>query len=188
MDLSKIQFCVFGFFKCPCVFKMMGLLSLATFYSTLSYNLLRNRALPFKWMMNELIDKEHIGGVVCLTEPHEIEHRWAAAKDDWEARGVSYFWLPIRDFWYSTSLENVREAVKFIEECEQSGKKVYVHCKAGRSRSAMIVMCYLMQKHGWYSTAAHALLKSKRPRIVLWHDHWLTIEHYAKTFVWGLMD
>ncbi|KRZ92014.1 PAX-interacting protein 1 [Trichinella sp. T8] len=179
----------------------MGLLSWATFYSTLSYNLLRNRlsetdwpwyskidetvilgALPFKSMMNELIDKEHIGGVVCLTEPHEIEHRWAAAKDDWEARGVSYFWLPIRDFWYSTSLENVREAVKFIEECEQSGKKVYVHCKAGRSRSAMIVMCYLMQKHGWYSTAAHALLKSKRPRIVLWHDHWLTIEQYAKTF------
>ena len=36
--------------------------------------------------------------------------------------------------------------MKFIDDV---GPSVYVHCKAGRTRSATLVGCYLMQKNGW---------------------------------------
>ncbi|CDW54597.1 dual specificity phosphatase [Trichuris trichiura] len=182
----------------------MTLLENLAFYPSLFYSLLRNRlssidwpwynridetvilgALPFKSMINELIEKEHVGGILCTTEPHEVEHSWAAAKQDWEAKGVSYYWLPIRDFFYTTDTSNVHDAVKFIRNFENSGKSVYVHCKAGRTRSTMIVLCYLMEKNKWYSPAAYTLIKSKRPRIVLYHQQWTTIEDYAKKYVWG---
>ena len=35
--------------------------------------------------------------------------------------------------------------MKFIDDV---GPSVYVHCKAGRTRSATLVGCYLMQKNG----------------------------------------
>ncbi|KFD69061.1 hypothetical protein M514_11570 [Trichuris suis] len=189
----------------------MTLLENLAFYPTLFYNLLRNRlssidwpwynridetvilgALPFKSMINELIDKENVGGVVCMTEPHEVEHSWVAAKQDWEAKGVSYYWLPIRDFFYTTDVSNVHDAVKFIRNFENSGKSVYVHCKAGRTRSTMVseknrisIHGRQLQKNKWYSPAAYTLIKSKRPRIVLYHQQWTTVEDYAKKYVWG---
>lgn len=91
-----------------------------------------------------MIKKEKIAGVVCVTQSHEVNNFWAANKKDWEAKGVQYFWLPIQDFSFNASLPDVHRAVEFIRQFENTGNSVYVHCKAGRSRSAVIVACYLM--------------------------------------------
>lgn len=88
--------------------------------------------------------KEKVAGVVCLTEEFETEKPWAASKKDWESRGIKYFWLPIPDFSFEAKLPDVHRAVKFIREFENTGNSVYVHCKAGRGRSATLVACYLM--------------------------------------------
>lgn len=40
--------------------------------------------------------------------------------------------------------ELLPEAVKFIDECQESGGRAVVHCSAGISRSSTVVCAYLM--------------------------------------------
>jgi protein-tyrosine phosphatase len=47
----------------------------------------------------------------------------------------------------------------------QSGGRVFVHCFAGVSRSATIVIAYLMKEHGLSFNSAIKFVKSKRPQI-----------------------
>jgi len=39
---------------------------------------------------------------------------------------------------------NLKKGVKFILEHREKDECVYVHCKAGRTRSATLVACYIM--------------------------------------------
>ena len=52
------------------------------------------------------------------------------------------------------------ECVRFIDEGRKTGK-VLVHCAAGVSRSATVVVCYVMAHLGKSSTEALAYVKSK---------------------------
>jgi len=40
-------------------------------------------------------------------------------------------------------------SVRFIKEAIESGGSVFVHCYAGMSRSATIVVAYLMSEHNF---------------------------------------
>ena len=57
-----------------------------------------------------------------------------------------------------------QEGIDFIKLAMEKGK-VLVHCYAGVSRSATIVLAYLMQEHNLSFNAAYKLVKSKRPFI-----------------------
>jgi len=68
------------------------------------------------------------------------------SKTDWEMRGVRFHWIPMRDYTESAAVNEYEKAVAFINDvATNSGKSVYVHCKAGRTRSTTVVVCYLMQ-------------------------------------------
>ena len=49
---------------------------------------------------------------------------------------------------------------------------VYVHCKAGRTRSATLVGCYLMNRNLISPEEAVELMKQKRPHILLHKAQW----------------
>ena len=49
------------------------------------------------------------------------------------------------DMFEAPSQEMLIEGVDFINRKSVDGGVVYVHCKAGRSRSATLVGCYLMK-------------------------------------------
>ena len=55
--------------------------------------------------------------------------------------------------------------IDHIDEALASGGAVLVHCAAGRSRSAALVIAYLMQKHGWSVVEAMSYVRSKRPQV-----------------------
>jgi protein-tyrosine phosphatase len=57
-----------------------------------------------------------------------------------------------------------KECIDFIKSATINGK-ILVHCFAGVSRSATVVIAYLMQEHGLTYHAAMKLVKSKRPFI-----------------------
>jgi atypical dual specificity phosphatase len=78
--------------------------------------------------------------------------------------GIEQLYLPTVDYTPPT-LEHIRQGVAFIHERVNAGKKVYVHCKAGRGRSATIVACYLISK-GWSAEEAQDLLIQKRPQVL----------------------
>ena len=62
--------------------------------------------------------------------------------------------------------ESVDQAVHFISDSIERGETVYVHCKAGRGRSATVVLCWLMQAKGLTPDEAQAYVQAKRPQVV----------------------
>lgn len=58
-------------------------------------------------------------------------------------------WEPIRDGGPAPSLEWLRRQVEFVSAQVREGRPVYVHCRAGVSRSGMVVLAYQMARHGW---------------------------------------
>ncbi|KAI1295894.1 hypothetical protein EDD11_007691 [Mortierella claussenii] len=69
--------------------------------------------------------------------------------------GLVQCWIPTRDF-HTPSLQNIWIGVKFIEKCERqwqeledpSGRgKLYLHCKAGKGRSATVALCWLVYQY-----------------------------------------
>ena len=61
--------------------------------------------------------------------------------------------------------QNFEEAYEFIEENLAKGHNVLVHCHAGVSRSAAIVIAYVMKQLGLTADVALDLVKSRRNRI-----------------------
>ena len=59
---------------------------------------------------------------------------------------VSFLNLPTTDLFSAPSQQRLQEGVAWMVDETSSGKgSVYVHCKAGRARSATLVAAYLIQ-------------------------------------------
>jgi hypothetical protein len=56
---------------------------------------------------------------------------------------VTFTQVSIPDFTTYVNFKDIDKAVKDIDETRKNGKSVYVHCKAGRVRSVLLLMCYL---------------------------------------------
>jgi len=60
----------------------------------------------------------------------------------------------------------LKEGVEFIKNMKDEGT-VYVHCKAGRTRSATLVACYLMEQNKWNPAEAINHMRSCRSHVLL---------------------
>eukprot|EP00455_Lapot_gusevi_P027359 TRINITY_DN2894_c0_g2_i1.p1 TRINITY_DN2894_c0_g2~~TRINITY_DN2894_c0_g2_i1.p1 ORF type:complete len:204 (+),score=34.33 TRINITY_DN2894_c0_g2_i1:75-686(+) len=76
-----------------------------------------------------------------------------------------YLHLEIYDLNNFPIQEHFETAADFIHEARQNGGSVLVHCQAGVSRSASLVLAYLMKYENMSFDDAHHLLKEKRPCI-----------------------
>lgn len=70
--------------------------------------------------------------------------------------------IPTTDFVHP-SLEDVDQAVEFIQQHVADGNKVYIHCKAGRARSATVAICWLMKYRSMTAQQAQQKLLECRP-------------------------
>lgn len=60
------------------------------------------------------------------------------------------------------------EAIKFIDEAiEKKNGKVFVHCRVGVSRSASVVIAYLMKFQEWDLASSYLLTRSRRLNILI---------------------
>jgi len=118
-----------------------------------------------------LIEKEKVGGVVSMNESFELKYG-VPSKEEWKTNGVDFLQLSTPDIFHAPTQENLDMGVEFIRRFEGSGQSVYVHCKAGRTRSATLVGCYLMQKHNWDAKTAVDFIKSKRHHVLLHTPQW----------------
>lgn len=78
-------------------------------------------------------------------------------KDDF-----TYKQLELEDIPSQNISSSFIEAIKFIDEAAKQGGGIYVHCFAGISRSATIVIAYLMWKNKLSFEEAKAFVRSKR--------------------------
>ncbi|KAL3068090.1 hypothetical protein niasHT_038080 [Heterodera trifolii] len=151
-----------------------------TWYSRIDDNLILG-AMPFLSMLPELKEAENVGGVVCCTEEFELKAAWGAVEPtDWANSEIEFHHIPMRDFVGSTSQQNIEEAVFFIDKISSKGRTCYVHCKAGRTRSATVAICYLMHKFDYSVDEAFDALSKKRPQILLHEAHLQSVGHFRK--------
>ncbi|KAF0308355.1 Phosphatidylglycerophosphatase and protein-tyrosine phosphatase 1 [Amphibalanus amphitrite] len=168
----------------------------ASFIPTLAYNVFMQRlsnrrwwdrvddtvilgALPFRHMTKQLVEEEEIKAVVSMNEDYELKFL-SNMKEDWAAHGVDFLQLSTTDIFVAPCQEKMRLGVDFIDHHRAAGNTVYVHCKAGRTRSATLVGCYLMQRHGWTPERAVELIKEARPHILLGPKQWSALHQYAQ--------
>ncbi|XP_048841894.1 dual specificity protein phosphatase 10 [Brienomyrus brachyistius] len=120
--------------------------------------------LPFLYLGNEhdaqdleLMQRLNVGFVLNVTTHLPLYH--------YEQGLFNYKRLPATDSNKQNLRQYFEEAFEFIEEAQQAGRGVLIHCQAGVSRSATIVIAYLM-KHTWMTmTDAYKFVKTRRPII-----------------------
>ncbi|KAK0201409.1 protein-tyrosine phosphatase-like protein [Desarmillaria ectypa] len=96
----------------------------------------------------------------------EITHLVQVLDAPWlplsEKDGFNCYRIPILDT-ASADLKSHLEAVcSHIDQCLRSGKSVLVHCQQGISRSASIVIAYLIRNRGMSYDSAFALVRRER--------------------------
>lgn len=78
--------------------------------------------------------------------------------------GLEQLHLPTSDF-TSPTRQAIDQAIAFIEQWRAEQAGVYLHCKAGRGRSATVAACWLMHSRGCTAEAAQAALTACRRQV-----------------------
>ncbi|MFO0924260.1 MAG: dual specificity protein phosphatase family protein [Pirellulales bacterium] len=145
------------------------------FWPTYTWNLLLGRVLRLRPWWSHVEDQILLGArpsggdakrlsKLGVTGVINMCQEYPGPKRQYESLGIEQLWLPTVDF-NPPTLEYVRMGVDFIHRKLEEGGKVYIHCKAGRARSATVLLCYLVKHRGMTPEEAQAFLLSKRPHI-----------------------
>ncbi len=98
----------------------------------------------------ERIKDRPTGLIVACNDYFELAGRGIKSHDiispsDYEEHGIQHHFLPIADFTANVDDKLVVDTLSLMKQFNQQQKPIVVHCKAGRSRSAMIVVLHLIQ-------------------------------------------
>lgn len=118
---------------------------------------------------NHSLAISHLGvkSVLSVVEAFEQEpglRHVPVSQDRWAVLNINTKRVEARDFNPLTQ-NQLKEGVAFLEEQLKQGHKVYIHCKAGRGRSASVVLAYLMKTYGFSFDEAFEEVFSQRPYI-----------------------
>lgn len=120
---------------------------------------------PMSYAELEEIREQGIDAIVNLCEEfcdlHELE----------ENSGFEVFYLPITDE-KAPKMEEMEEALAWMDEAMYLGKKVLVHCKHGVGRTGTFVTAYLLRR-GMGLRKAEKLLKKTRANPTNFSQWWL---------------
>lgn len=115
----------------------------------------------------------------------------------WNEYGVKFLQLETTDIFETPDQNKLTKGVEFMNaflpqasrikgiksfpglENQESGT-VYVHCKAGRTRSATLVGCYLMLRNGWSPEQAANHIRDCRQHILLHTKQWDALRQFYK--------
>ena len=122
---------------------------------SLAWNVLLGRVLKLRnWW--DAIDENVIVGALPFTRDIESLSQigvrgvvntceeYTGPIDAYNQHNITQLHVPIIDH-CPPSLKDINTAINFIETYVNMQAKVYVHCKAGRGRSATIALCWLMK-------------------------------------------
>mmetsp|Transcript_64425 Transcript_64425/g.119820 ORF Transcript_64425/g.119820 Transcript_64425/m.119820 type:complete len:374 (+) Transcript_64425:131-1252(+) len=138
-------------------------------------------ALP-RWPCHlEELKRNGVGAVLSLNEQWEMAMSPTCIQADC---GMDHRQLPTPDF-FPPRQKDLVEAVAFISKHINAGTGVYVHCNAGKGRSACCVICYLIYAHGWTAHQAYDYVKERRriaklPMLCGTRAQWRAIKTFAK--------
>ena len=147
----------------------------AVFYPTLAWNVTLGRILKIRNWWDSIdphvivgarpsasdVSKMHAEGVRAVVNTCE---EYAGPIGEYEKLGIVQLHIPTTDFTHP-KLQDVIDAVEFTEQHVGAGETVYIHCKAGRARSATVALCWLMKYRAMSPAEAQETLLKHRPHV-----------------------
>lgn len=151
------------------------LIAHSIFYPTLGWNLLLGKLLKLRNWWDAVDDHIILGALPFSSDVPTLAaagvtgvvntcEEYAGPENEYQRFGIEQFRMPTVDFTHP-SFEDVCRAVEFIQRHANQQGKIYVHCKAGRARSATVVMCWLIKSQQLSAEKVQQLLNAKRPHI-----------------------
>jgi len=116
----------------------------------------------------------YLGSISAVLDPsilkeHDIHHLVQVLDVPWlpasEQDGYECYRLDILDLESQDLKPHLEDAVEDIDSALRRGRNVLVHCQQGVSRSAAIVIAYLIRKRGMSFDSAITFVRQRRPCI-----------------------
>ena len=141
----------------------------------------------------ELLKKENVGAVLSMVEDFEMNGVFyfkPITKEDWEKNNIHHLQVCVEDSG-GINVNDIKKCVEYISDNIKDDRKIYIHCKAGRGRSASVVLCYLL----WniYSDKGtitekdigitYEHLKNMRKEVSINENQFITIKEYINAFM-----
>lgn len=137
----------------------------------------------------ELLKRENVGAILSLLEDFEFNGAILLkpiSKEEWLKNNINFLQIRVADS-RGISVDDMNTCMNYISENIKDNKKIYIHCKAGRGRSASVVMCYMLWKlyeaNGKISTTdieqTYDILKHLRQEISISDNQLVTIRDYV---------
>ena len=98
--------------------------------------------LPEQWHVQMLLHNRGVRSILSVVEAFELDE--VDARSAWHIPGIVQKHITVADFRGGGGVELLVEGVRFIQKQLRLGP-VYVHCKAGKGRSVLMVMAWLMK-------------------------------------------
>lgn len=105
---------------------------------------------------------------------------YAGPQAEYDRLGIDQLRIPTTDFTHP-KLEDVDRAVEFVQRHVENEDTVYIHCKAGRARSATVALCWLMKYRGLTMQEGQLALLAARPHINPRLTERAVVQEFAKS-------
>jgi protein tyrosine/serine phosphatase len=121
--------------------------------------------------MNYIIDNIYLGNKVAadneeLLKEHGITHVINCANSiNSRYKSLRFLTLSMHDVPEQKIFPKFDIGYKFIKANSKGENKIYIHCYEGTSRSASLVIYYIMREKEWDYDKSYEYVKSKRPWI-----------------------
>ncbi|KAF4130249.1 Dual specificity phosphatase catalytic domain-containing protein [Phytophthora infestans] len=129
-------------------------------------------ALPLqnKNHLDQLVHGEGVKAIVTMNQPVELLPNFFStpvSPAEWEKAQVAQCFGSTGDFSPPT-MDTIERCVRFVhQQVDVEHNTTYVHCKAGRGRSTVVVVAFLVQYREMKLESALEFVKCKRPHVSL---------------------
>jgi len=141
-----------------------------TNFSWLINNKLAGSGMPTSSSEIDWILKQGVKSIVTMTE-NSLPESWV--------KNLKYLHVPTEDF-SAPDMEQIDEAVEFIQNRIKNNEPVMVHCAAGIGRTGTILACYLVKYQKLLAKDAIQKVRKERPGSIQSESQELAIGIYHK--------
>lgn len=145
------------------------------FWPTLAWNFLLGRILRVRHWWDRIDEHVIVGAYPFSADVASLRgegvravvntcEEYRGPVREYTQHGIEQLHIPTTDFTHPR-LGDVEMAVEFIQKYKLQNDTVYIHCKAGRARSATVAMCWLIKYRGMTPEQAQKHLLAARPHI-----------------------
>jgi len=141
-----------------------------TNFSWLIDDKLAGSGMPTSVSEIEWILKQGVRSIITMTE-NSLPESWV--------KNVKYLHVPTEDF-SAPDMEQIDEAIKFIQNRLENNEPVMVHCAAGIGRTGTILACYLIKYQKLSAKDAIQKVRKERPGSIQSESQEIAISLYYK--------